>query len=297
MNLEGKVAVVTGAGRGIGRATALELAALGAHVVVNDHGAGLDGTGRDPAVSQAVVREIEARGGTALANVNSVADWDGAGHLIEQALDRFGRIDILINNAGSLLPGAIWEVDPVMFKAVVADHIFGSFNCVRHAVPHMIKRKKGGRIVNFLSRGGLVGTNGNSAYGAGKGAIFGFQNSIARDLLPHNILVNAVNPAATRTRMVTSAVERAVRHGLDEAQAKRMLAVTQEPEEVSAVAAFLCADEITFTGQVFFAQAGVVSLLQPIEFPKKLYKSGRWTPAELVDAVRKLDIPALKDIY
>lgn len=296
MNLQGRVAVVTGAGRGIGRATALQLAELGARVVVNDLGVSADGSGREPAVAQAVVAEIEARGGQAVANADSVEDWDGAGRLVRTAIERFGRIDLLVNNAGTVSRAQVWTMDPRQFRAVVGVHIFGTFNCVRHAVPHMMEQKYG-RIVNFVSRGGLLGSEGVSAYGAGKGAIFGFTNVIARELQPHNILVNGVNPAATRTRMVTDTVDRAEALGLDVEKAKRMLAVVQEPEEVASVAAFLCSEDIDFTGQFFFAQAGVVSLLEPIRFPQKLCKGGRWTPAELVEAARKLDIPPLQKVY
>lgn len=296
MDLKGKVAVVTGAGRGIGRSVALELAQYGARVVVNDLGVRADGTGGDASVAQAVVDEIKAKGGEAVGNADSVDDWEGSGRLINAAVEKWGRLDILINNAGTVSRGNVWEIDPAHFRSIVGVHIFGTFNCVRHAVPHMMKAKAG-RIVNLVSRAGLTGTVGTSGYGAGKGAIFGFTNVIARELLPHNILVNAVNPAATRTRMVTDAVEQAVAKGMNVDQAKRMLSVMQEPEDVSAVAAFLCSDEITFAGQYFFAQAGCVSLLEPIGFPKKLYKNGRWTAQELVDAARKLEIPPLKEIY
>lgn len=296
MRLDGHVAIVTGAGRGIGRATALELARLGARVVVNDLGVSADGKGSDASVAQSVVAEIESLGGEAVANADSVADWDGAGRLIDTAMERFGKIDILINNAGSLSRGNIWTIEPDYFQFIVGVHIFGTFNCIRRAVPHMMERKYG-RIVNFVSRGGLVGSEGVSAYGAGKGAIFGFTNVIARELQPHNILVNGVNPAATRTRMVTGTVEKAKELGLDVGRAERMLAVVQEPEEVAPVAAFLCAEELEFAGQYFFAQAGLVSLLEPIQFPKKLYKSGRWTAAELLEASRELKIAPLAKVY
>jgi NAD(P)-dependent dehydrogenase (short-subunit alcohol dehydrogenase family) len=296
MNLKGKAAIVTGAGRGIGRATALLLAELGAGVVVNDIGGATDGTGRDGGVANAVASEIQARGGQAIANTDSVSDWAASGRLVEQALARFGHVDILVNCAGTVLTGPIWEVDPDHFKDVVAAHIFGTFNCVRRVAPLMIE-KKYGRIVNFVSRGGLVGVAGSSAYGMGKGGIFGFTNCIARELLPHGVLVNSVNPAAARTRMVTEGIDRAIAKGLGTEQAKRMLATMQEPEDVAPITAFLCSEEIDFAGQVFFPQNGAVSVLQPLDFREKLRKKGRWTPDELLDSVARLEIPPLKDIY
>jgi NAD(P)-dependent dehydrogenase (short-subunit alcohol dehydrogenase family) len=296
MSFQDRVAIVTGAGRGIGRATALLLAELGARVVVNDVGGAVDGTGQDAQVARQVAAEIEAAGGQAMANTASVADWDATGRLVEQTLARFGRIDILVNNAGTVLSAPIWEADPERFKAVVGVHVFGTFNLVRHVAPHMIE-KKYGRIVNFVSRGGLVGVAGSSAYGAGKGGIFGFSNCIARELAPHGVLVNSVNPAAARTRMVTGSIDRAVAKGLGAERAKRMLAAMQEPEDVAPIAAFLASEAVDFAGQVFFPQSGAVSVLQPLEFREKLKKNGRWTAQELADSVRKLEIAPLAEIY
>jgi NAD(P)-dependent dehydrogenase (short-subunit alcohol dehydrogenase family) len=202
---EGKVAVITGAGRGIGRATALYMAARGAAVVVNDSGAAVDGTGRSPQPAQDVAADVTNAGGRAIADTEDVGDWHGAQRLIERALRTFGQIDILVNNAGIGDGRALWDIDEPGFARVVAASVNGTFNCTRHAVRHMMARTRG-HIVNFVSRAALVGIANTSAYSAAKGGVYGFTNVAARDLAPFNIRVNAMAPAATRTRMVTEGI-------------------------------------------------------------------------------------------
>ena len=171
MSLAGRTAIVTGAGRGIGRATALQLARMGAAVVVNDLGTTVEGTGHDARVAAAVVAEIEAAGGRAIASAASVTDFAGVERMVAEAVDRFGGVDVLINNAGMSSTAPIWEMDPDVFDRVSASHAKGTFNTIRCAAPHM--RARGwGRIVNLVSRAGLVGIPGTAAYAAGKGAIF-----------------------------------------------------------------------------------------------------------------------------
>lgn len=280
--LDGRVAVVTGAGRGIGRATALKLAELGASVVVNDVGAGLDGTDADAAPASAVADEIRAAGGTAVANFDSVADFEAAGRIIQAAINAYGRIDILVNNAGILASAPIWEVSPELFSRVVGVHLFGTFNCTRHACVPM-KEQGWGRIVNLVSRGGLVGAPGSVGYGSAKGGIYGLTNVVARDLAPFGINVNAVNPAATLTRMVAGSPGAA--------------AVAQEPEDVAVLIAFLCTDAATVTGQTFLAQRGAVGWFPAFDPAKTLVKDGRWTVDELAAGLARLDIPPLPVLY
>jgi 3-oxoacyl-[acyl-carrier protein] reductase len=172
----------------------------------------------------------------------------------------------------------------------------GTFNMTQLAARHMRTRKYG-RIVNFVSRAGLHGTVGAGPYGAGKGGIYGFTNVVFRELAPLGILVNAVNPAATRTRMVMDAVERAKQQGLDPAQAERMLSVVQEPERLAVVVAGLCAEACTVTGQYFFVQHDSIGLFSPISAGKTLIRPGGWTPQEFVDALPGLDIPPPVSIY
>jgi NAD(P)-dependent dehydrogenase (short-subunit alcohol dehydrogenase family) len=265
VSLAGRTAIVTGAGRGIGRATALQLARMGAAVVVNDLGTAIDGTGRDASVASAVVAEIEAAGGRAMSSGASVTDFAGVERMVADAVDRFGGVDIVVNNAGLSSSAPIWEVDPDVFDRVSASHAKGTFNAIRCAAPGM--RARGwGRIVNLVSRAGLVGIPGAAAYAAGKGAVFALTNVAARDLASSGITVNAVNPGSTGTRMVLGAVERARAQGGAAAErAARMEAALQPPEDVAALIAALCTEDAgRFTGQVFFVGRGEIGLFRAL---------------------------------
>ena len=219
----GKVAVVTGAGRAIGRATALLLASRGAAVVVNDSGVAPDGSNCSHGPAQEAAAEITAGGGRALANFASVAEWDQSRELVEAALTTFGKIDILVNDAALPDNKPVWQLEPATFASVMGANIGGTYNCTRRVAPHMMERKYG-RIVNVISRAGLIGISDAPAYGAAKGAIFGFTNFISRDLAPYAINVNAVNPAATRTRMVVDAIKVPGRSKEHRERDERMLA-------------------------------------------------------------------------
>src|ERR1700678_405113 len=197
--LEGRVAVVTGAGRGIGRDIALCLAAEGARVVVNDVGVSLggEGTGEDPAAD--VCREIESAGGTAVPNHDSVSDFEAAGRIIAAAVDSFGSVDIVVNNAGIVRDRTIVTMDEADYDAVIGVHQKGTFNTVRHAAP-LMKEAGYGRIVNITSSAGLRGNFGQTNYGAAKAAIMGMTFVWALELGRYGITVNAVAPAGL-TRM------------------------------------------------------------------------------------------------
>lgn len=290
--------MVTGAGRGIGRAIALTLAELGAGVVVNDLGTStVDGQFRNTSPADEVVREIQEAGGNAVASYHSVADFDGAQQIIDVAINTFGRIDALVNNAGITGTKAIYELSPEQFDAVVRVHTYGTFNCTRHACVYM-KEKGYGRIVNVTSRAGLTGQMGAAAYGTGKGGVYGFTNVVARDLAPFGIVVNAINPAAALTRMVTGSIERARERGLDEASAKRMLSIAQDPRDVAVVVAYLCSREAGgVNGQFFFVQGGKVGLFEPITLGQSVDKEGHWTPDELATAISEMTIPELGSLY
>ncbi len=200
MLLQGKVAVVTGSGRGVGRGIALALAREGAKVVINDVGCEVDGRGsaQDPAMQ--VVNEIKALGSDSAPNYDSVASFSGAENIVKTALEKFGRIDILVNNAGIVRDRSIGKMSEEDFDAVLAVHLKGTFNCSRHAIPHM--REQGfGRIINITSSAGLRGNFGQSNYGAAKAGIMGLTLVWAIELGKYNITVNAMAPAGL-TRMV-----------------------------------------------------------------------------------------------
>lgn len=285
--LEGKVAVVTGAGQSIGRAHALRLAEEGAKVVVNDLGGKVDGTGADAALAENVVREIRALGGDAAANGDSVATMAGARRIIESALDRFGRIDILINNAGIFRPNMIQDATEEDFDLLMAVHVKGTFGTVRHAAPHFIAQRSG-VIVNTGSDSGL-GQYGNSIYGAAKEAIAGFTRSIARDLGPYNVRANLIRPGA-RSRMVADpkmagfAEEAELKHGFPaggDIWATRMTTpetiASLNAEYVADTAVWLCTDAAShINGQCFRIMGPELSLVTDPLTVRSIYHQERW---------------------
>src|SRR5215469_4517346 len=203
--LDGKVAIVTGAGRGIGRAEAMLLAAEGARVVVNDLDTALDGTSGDGTVAQQVVDEITAAGGTAVANGDDVASWDGARHLVEHAVSEFGDLNVVVNNAGVVRDRMSFNMDEDSFDLVIKVHLKGHFAVSRFAAAYWRERVKAeqpvyGRNINTTSEAGLWGTPGQANYAAAKGGIYSMTLTMARELERYRITVNAISPRA-RTRM------------------------------------------------------------------------------------------------
>jgi NAD(P)-dependent dehydrogenase (short-subunit alcohol dehydrogenase family) len=206
--LDGKVAIVTGAGRGIGRDHALALARCGAKVIVNDPGVAVDGSGSDNTPAQSVVDEIKAKGGEAVANYGDVSNWKQSEELIGLAHDKYGRLDVVVNNAGILRDRMIWNMTEDDWDAVMRVHMKGTFNCTRHAT--MIWRKQNketgkpvnGRIINTVS-GAMFGSSGQSAYGAAKSGIMGFTLCVALDVASMGVTCNAVRPGG-ETRMSAS---------------------------------------------------------------------------------------------
>lgn len=297
-SLEGRVAIVTGAGRGIGRATALALAARGATVVVNDLGTTLHGEMGEQGLAERVVEEIEAAGGKAVANRDSVAEWTGAQRIIATALDRWGQLDVLVNNAGLSVSVPIAETEPDFFDRVVRSHAYGSFFCLRAALPHMMERRFG-RIVNLVSRAALVGVPGTAAYAAGKGGVFGLTNVASRELAGHGITVNAVNPAATETRQVSTAIDQLEQAGEEERQrAKGLREALQPPEQVAALISALCHDEAAcFNGQFFYIEKGRVGLFPPLEVEREATTSAPWTVESLLEATATLEPYSLGAVY
>jgi NAD(P)-dependent dehydrogenase (short-subunit alcohol dehydrogenase family) len=288
----GKVAVVTGAGRGIGREVALLLASLGAKVVVNDLGVERDGSRSDEGPARVIAEQINRNGGDAIASFASVAEWDSAESIIRAAIDEFGGIDILVNVAGLSGSSSFADLGKEEFETVVGASLFGTFNCMRHAAPHMIAQKSG-RIVNFLSRAGLVGMAGAGAYAAAKGGVFGLTNAVAPELLPHGILVNGVNPAATNTRMLQDGGSaRSSEHHA------RMLAVMQEPAHVAAVTAYLCSEQCTLSGRYILVEQQAISLLAPISAEwRAAIGSDEWELGRMAEAMASTSTRSSQSVY
>jgi NAD(P)-dependent dehydrogenase (short-subunit alcohol dehydrogenase family) len=284
-DLSGKVAIVTGAGRGIGREHALALARAGAKIVVNDLGASLSGEGADEGPAHEVVREIEALGGEAVANGENVADFAGAKRMVEQAIERLGGLDILVNNAGILRDRMLVNMEEHEWDAVIGVHLKGHFAPTRHAAEYWRERSKAGedvraRVINTSSPSGVFGNVGQANYGAAKAAIVGFTLIAAQELQRYGVTVNALAPNA-RTRMTEAAFGEiaAPGDGFDPA----------DPANNSPIVVALCADEAqAITGQVFFVFGGTVNMLRGWE-AGELFSSGesRWDPDALLQELQE----------
>src|SRR5256712_2525552 len=284
--LEGRAAVVTGAGRGIGRAIAELLAAEGAAVVVNDLGAEVDGRGASRRVADEVVDAIRARGGRALANADSVADFAAAERIVETAVREFGAIDILVNNAGILRDRMIFNMSEEEWDAVIAVHLKGTFTGVRHACHHM-REQRWGRIVTFSSGSGLFGNPGQANYGAAKSAIGGLTKVAARDLGKYGVTVNAICPVAGTRMTVNEEVRRAreLRRLQGIQREDRGVAQIEEldPDDVAPTVVYLASEHARgVNGQFFLCFGNTVALVSQPRPVKALYKAdGNWTLDEL----------------
>ncbi|HET7653677.1 MAG TPA: SDR family NAD(P)-dependent oxidoreductase [Acidimicrobiales bacterium] len=268
--LDGRVAVVTGSGRGIGREIARCLAGEGAAVVVNDVGVSLDGRGGEEDPAAQTVKDIENDGGRAVANYDSVSDFEAAGRIIQTAVDTFGTIDILVNNAGIIRDRSLVKMDESDYDAVVAVHQKGTFNCARHAAPIM-KEKGYGRIVNITSSAGLRGNFGQSNYGAAKAAIMGMTFVWAVELAKYGITVNAMAPAGF-TRM-TEGLYQGAEPPAD-----------QDPALNAPIVAFLASEQAAYVnGQVLGRTGFGYTLFQTPRQVAAMWKDGGWTPAEVAE--------------
>jgi NAD(P)-dependent dehydrogenase (short-subunit alcohol dehydrogenase family) len=283
-NLEGKAAIVTGAGRGIGREHALALARAGAKILVNDLGASLAGEGSDEGPAHDVVREIEALGGEAVANGENVADFAGAKRMVDAALAAFGRLDILVNNAGILRDRMLVNMEEHEWDAVIDVHLKGHYAPTRHAAAHWREQSKGGadvraRVINTSSPSGVFGNVGQANYGAAKAGIVGFTLIAAQELQRYGVTVNAIAPNA-RTRMTEAAFGEIPppEEGFDPA----------DPANNSPIVVALCADEAQdITGQVFFVYGGAVNMLRGWEAGELFAHDERWGPDELLRELRE----------
>ncbi|MGP3981667.1 SDR family oxidoreductase [Streptomyces sp. KR80] len=283
-----RVVVVTGAGRGLGRAHALAFAAEGARVVVNDLGVGLDGEGASMGPAQKVVDEIKARGGQAVAHAGDIATSDGAASLIAAALDAFGRLDTLVNNAGFLRDRMLVNLDEDDWDAVMRVHLKGHFLPLKHAAAHWRAEAKAGRppqarVVNTSSGAGLNGSLGQGNYSAAKAGILGLTLVAAAEMGRYGVQVNAIAPAA-RTRMTeqTFAAAMAAPEGADAFDA-------MAPENVSPLVVWLgSAASAGVTGRVFEAEGGRITVMEGWRPGPTADKGARWTPAEAGEAAAKL---------
>jgi NAD(P)-dependent dehydrogenase (short-subunit alcohol dehydrogenase family) len=284
--LAGRVVIVTGAGRGIGREHALEFARQGARVVVNDLGVRLDGGGGTAEVAESVVAEINALGGEAVADGADVASWDGAASLVGRAIDAFGRLDVLVNNAGFVRDRMLVSMGEREWDDVVRVHLKGHFAPLRHAAAYWRQRAKAGdrvdaRIINTSSGAGLLGSVGQGNYGAAKAGIAAMTLIAAAELGRYGVTVNAIAPAA-RTRMTeevfaeTMAVPDA---GFD----------AMHPGNVSPLVAWLGSVESAHvTGRVFEVEAGVIGVATGWRHGPRVDRSARWDAAEIGPAVAGL---------
>ena len=278
-HLDGRVAIVTGGGRGLGREHALLLAAEGAHVVVNDLGSGPDGSGADAGPAQEVVAEIEAAGGVAVANTDDITDLDGARRLVVTAVEQFGDLHVLINNAGILRDRSIVNLAAEEWDDVVRVHLRGHFAPTRWAAAHWRDRAKAGdltdrSLVCTSSTSGLLGNFGQTNYGAAKAGIAAFTIICQLELERYGVRCNAIAPAA-RTRLTGGVPSDS--DGFDQG----------DPANVAPFVAYLATADCPIAGKVFFVYGNKVQLMQPWTLHEEIRTEGRWT----IDGLREAAAP------
>ena len=287
--LDGRVAIITGAGRGLGREHALLFAAEGAKVVVNDLGGLADGSGGDATPAQQVVAEIEAMGGQAVANGDNVADWDGAQRLVQTAVDAFGDLHVLVNNAGILRDRVIVNMTEPEWDAVIHVHLKGHFCPTRMAAAYWREQSKAGKevnasIIHTSSTSGLLANPGQANYGAAKSGIATLSQICAKELSRYGVRSNAIAPAArTRLTEATPGLGEVVKAPTDESQFDLW-----DPANVSPFVAYLATADCPFNGEAFLVQGGVVQRFQPWWLSEKIEKGDRWTVSELATEGPKL---------
>lgn len=304
MHLTGKVAIVTGAGQGIGRGEALLLAREGAKVVVNDLGTSWQGEGKSEKAADAVVREIRAAGGQTVPNYDDVSKWNGAKGIVDTALDSFGRLDIVVNNAGILRDKMVFNMEESDFDAVIGVHLKGTFGVTRHACAHFREAHKAGtvqagRIINTTSIVALKGNLGQTNYIAAKGGIAALTLGTAIDMAKYGVTCNAISPAA-RTRLIAGTYER------QGSSAEARMPASKEfdpyaPENIAPLVACLATDAAqAISGQVFHVVGGKIDLFQGWSPARSIEKRGRWEVEELEKRIKELlpepTTPAKQDL-
>jgi NAD(P)-dependent dehydrogenase (short-subunit alcohol dehydrogenase family) len=292
--LKGKVAIVTGAGRGLGRSHALALAAEGAKIVVNDLGVASDGSGTDASPAEQVANEIKKAGGDAIASFGNVTKLEDCQKTVQEAVDKWNRVDILINNAGVLRDRMVFNMSPEEWDIVIKTHLYGHFNCIRAAASEM-RRQRGGFIVNTSSEAGL-GNLGQANYSAAKEGIVGLTRTVARDLGRYGIICNAIRPRAGTRMTLNDAVQEAWTKsggsGLGAAPGETIEDYLPPPEYVSPFVVFLCTDvaaKANINGRTFLVVGGQLGLFSEPEVIKLIKKDwrkdGPWKLDELIARV------------
>ena len=282
--LKDKVIVVTGAGGGIGRDFAHAMAAKGAKVVVNDVGASVSGEGKDVGPAQRVVDEIKAQGGVAVANTDSVAEWEAANRIIKTAIDAFGRIDVVVNNAGILRDRFFFNMSIEEWKAVIDVHLNGSFYVARAAAPYF-KSQASGRYINMTSTSGLVGNFGQANYSAAKMGIVGLSKSMALDMAKYNVTSNCISPFAWSRMIGTIPAE------TPDQQARVEKLKSMETAKIAPLAVYLASDASqAVTGQIFAVRANEIFLMSQSRPLRSVHRSEGWTPETIAEHA----IPAMQ---
>lgn len=288
-SLDGRVAIITGAGRGIGREYALFFASEGAKVVINDLGGALDGSGDDRTVAQQVADEIKDLGGEAVANGDDVTSWEGGKRLIDTAIEAFGDLHVLVNNAGILRDRVLINLSESDWDSVIHVHLKGHFVPTRHAAAYWREQTKAGKevkasVINTSSTSGLLGNPGQSNYGAAKAGIAAFSSIAATELSRYGVRVNAITPNA-RTQMTLETP------GLADIVAAPGDAATfdaWDPANIAPLVAYLATEDCPATGKTYFILGGQIRLFQPWTLTDTIEKDDRWTVAELQAEMHKL---------
>ena len=284
--LTDKVAIVTGAGRGIGRGIALAMAAEGAKVIVNDLGGAVDGTGTSSSPADEVVAEINANGGEAVANYNSVATMEGGEAIVQSALDNFGQLDIVVTVAGILRDRMIFNMTEQEWDDVIDVHLKGTFTVVKFA-SILFRQQRSGRIITFASESGLFGNTGQGNYAAAKSGIAGFTKVVARDLGRYGVTANSICPrAASRMTATVPDVARQMRSDRPDANRAPAPEGPMDPEDIAPFICYLASDQAAdVNGQTFLVYGGNITLLSLPRRVRTMFKNDQWTLDELKELV------------